>query len=69
MAKFSWLDWTSIILVIIGGLNWGLAVFGWNLVTAIFSDGIITKIIYALVGLSAVWMVVIVRRISKPAQM
>jgi len=30
--KLTWLDITALVLVIVGGLNWGLAVFNFNLV-------------------------------------
>lgn len=49
------------ILVIVGALNWGLfGFFGFNLVSFIFagarSSGSI--IVYALIALSAVWLIV-----------
>lgn len=42
-------------LLIIGGINWGLVgIFDFNLVEAIFKENsFITKLIYALVGVSA----------------
>ena len=44
------------ILVIAGALNWGLIGFAnWNLVGSIFGEGF-GRVIYALVGLSAVWL-------------
>ncbi len=44
------------ILVIVGGLNWLLVAFDYNLVTMIFGVGtILTKIVYGLVGLSALY--------------
>ena len=43
-------------LLIIGGLNWGLAVFDFNLVTALFGSGIVTSVVYGAVGLSALWL-------------
>jgi uncharacterized protein len=48
-------------LLLIGGLNWGLiGLFNWNLVAAIFgSFCVITRIVYVLVGLSAVYRFVI----------
>lgn len=47
------------ILVIIGGLNWGLVgVADFNLVSMIFGDGsMLSNIIYILVGLSAIVMI------------
>ncbi len=46
----------ALILTIIGGINWGLiGFFGFNLVSFIFGEaGILTQIIYMLVGISAV---------------
>ena len=58
MAKMSGFDWVTWVLVMIGGINWGLVgFFNWNLVDAIFGFGTIARIIYALVGLSALWMI------------
>jgi uncharacterized membrane protein YuzA (DUF378 family) len=50
----------AIILVIIGGINWGLiGFFDYNLVAEIFGAGdIISEIIYGLVGLAAVYLAV-----------
>ena len=56
MAK-SVLDIIALILVIIGGLNWGLAVFDYNLVSAIFGIGTVAKVIYGLVGLAALYLI------------
>lgn len=46
----------ALTLVIIGGLNWGLiGFFNYNLVDALFgSANWLTRIIYALVGISAI---------------
>ena len=47
-----------LILLIIGGINWGLVgFFNYNLVSAIFGGNlvIISRIIYAVVGLSALY--------------
>lgn len=46
-------------LTIIGALNWGLVgVFNFNLVNLIFGDmSILARMIYILVGLSAVWLI------------
>lgn len=43
----------SFVLLVIGGLNWLLEGFNWNLVEAIFGAGTtITKIVYIIVGLA-----------------
>ncbi|MBI5530745.1 MAG: DUF378 domain-containing protein [Candidatus Doudnabacteria bacterium] len=50
------LHMTAWVLVVIGGLNWLLTAFHWNLVEKIFGVGsTITMIIYILVGLSALY--------------
>ena len=53
------LDWVAGILVIIGGLNWGLVgLFDFNLVSSIFGSGsVLGRIIYILVGFSALYMI------------
>ena len=47
------------ILVIVGGLNWGLVgAFDFDLVAALFGDGsALSRIVYVLVGLSALWQI------------
>jgi len=53
------IDWIALILLIIGGLNWGLVgIFKWNLVDTIFgAGGVISMIIYVLVGISALYTI------------
>ncbi|MGL4740246.1 MAG: DUF378 domain-containing protein [Sarcina sp.] len=52
------LDTILLILVIVGALNWGLiGLFGFNLVEAIFGIGIISGIIYILVGLAGIYSI------------
>ena len=43
----------AFILLIIGGLNWGLTAFGYNVVAMLGSS--IAMIVYVLVGLSAIY--------------
>ncbi len=57
MAENSTLDWVALILVIVGALNWGLAIWDVNLV-ALLSVGWLINTVYALVALSGVWMLV-----------
>ena len=53
-------DTAALILIIIGGLNWGLVgLFDFNLVAAIFGEGsVLSRIIYILVGAAAVYELV-----------
>ena len=48
----------TLLLIIVGGLNWGLVgLFQFDLVAAIFGgqDAALSRIVYVLVGLSALW--------------
>jgi uncharacterized membrane protein YuzA (DUF378 family) len=63
-VRASVLDWLSLALVIIGGVNWGLIGLGhfvdeganWNVVNLIFEDfATVEAIIYLLVGLAALY--------------
>ena len=51
------------ILLVVGGLNWLLTAFNYNVVDLIFGAGsTISMIIYVLVGLSAIYEVVVHRK-------
>ena len=67
MKKLTILDWITLILVIVGGLNWGLVgLFKFDLVAAIFGEmGIISRIVYILVGLSAIYLAVVSCKLAK----
>lgn len=50
----------ALILAIIGGINWGsIGLFKFDLVAWIFGgqDAVLSRIIYTLVGLAAVWCI------------
>ncbi len=54
------IDKIALILTIIGGLNWGLiGIFQFDLVAWIFGgqSSIISRIIYTLVALGAIWCI------------
>ena len=67
MSKLNVLDWITLILVIIGGLNWGLVgLFNFDLVAAIFGAmSVLSRIIYVLVCLSAIYLAVILTKLGK----
>ena len=67
MQKLKGLDWLALILVIVGGLNWGLVgLFNFNLVAAIFGEmAALSRIIYILVGFAAIWMVGISGKLAR----
>ena len=56
---FNAMDWIAMILLIVGGLNWGLVgIADFDLVAAIFGDGsALSRIVYALVGASALYTI------------
>lgn len=54
------IDKLALILTIVGGLNWGLiGIFQFDLVAWIFGgqSGIISRIVYTLVALGAIWCI------------
>ena len=54
------IDKVALILAIVGGLNWGsIGIFGFDLVAFAFggSDSAISRVVYTLVGLAAVWCI------------
>ncbi len=70
MKQMSTLGWIAFILVIIGGLNWGLVSVGYNVVDSIFGVGsMISAIVYGLVGLSALYLIVAAAMKPKGSQM
>ena len=67
MNKLSVIDWIALVLVLIGALNWGLVgFFQYDLVKGIFGDmTAASRVIYALVGLAAIYMIVITPKLKK----
>lgn len=67
MRRLTTLDWIAIILVIVGGLNWLLVgLFSFDLVAAIFGElTLLSRIIYILVGLAALYMIYLTTRITR----
>ena len=53
------LNLVTLVLLIVGGLNWGLVgAFKFNLVDTIFGEmSALSRIVYVLVGLAAVYLV------------
>lgn len=59
MANKTAIDWIALVLLIVGGLNWGLVgIFNFDLVAAIFGGiPFLQNLIYILVGLSAIYII------------
>ncbi|WP_050355594.1 DUF378 domain-containing protein [Gottschalkia purinilytica] len=59
------MDRLSLVLVIIGAINWGLiSLFRFDLVAAIFGgqDAILSRIVYGLVGLAGLYCITLLFR-------
>jgi uncharacterized membrane protein YuzA (DUF378 family) len=58
MKGMSVIDVVVTLLVVVGGLNWGLVgAFNMDLVALVFGAGsVFAKVVYVLVGLAAVYM-------------
>ena len=62
------LDTLSLILSIIGSINWGLVgIFQFDLVAWIFGgqDALISRIIYTVIGLAGLWCISLLFRRSR----
>ena len=60
MARLNTWDWVALVLLVIGGLNWGLVgLFSFDLVAALFGElSILSRIVYILVGISAIFVAI-----------
>jgi len=58
--RYNAIDWIALVLLIIGGINWGLVgLFDLDIVSAIFGDfTFLSRLIFVLVGLSALWVAI-----------
>ena len=56
----------ALILVIVGGINWGLVgLFDLDLVAAIFgADTLLTNIVYIVVGAAAVYCLMLLKKVT-----
>ncbi|MFA6094702.1 MAG: DUF378 domain-containing protein [Candidatus Paceibacterota bacterium] len=62
--KLNVIDWAVVVLVIIGAINWGVfAIFGVDIVAPILGEG--ARIVYALVGISGIYMIFTVMKFGK----
>ncbi|MBI3114995.1 MAG: DUF378 domain-containing protein [Candidatus Kerfeldbacteria bacterium] len=68
--KMNALDWISMILLVIGGLNWGLVgFFEYDLVAEIFGAGSTgAKIVYDLVGIAALYSIFGAAKMGRKSQ-
>lgn len=62
-------DKIALILLIIGGVNWGLiGIFQFDLVAWLFGGALLTRIVYILVALSAIWCISLLFRDNEVAE-
>ncbi len=69
MKKLNAFDWIALVLVVVGGLNWGLVgFFKFDLVATIFGDmSTLSRIVYSLVGLSSLYVAFVLGRFCRKA--
>lgn len=67
MRNVNIIDIVALILVIVGGLNWGLVgIFHFDLVAAIFGNmSALARIVYAVVGLAAIYCIYFLVKLKK----
>lgn len=68
MSKLKTLDIVALVLAIVGGLNWGLVgFFKFDLVAWLFggAETVMARIIYALVGLAALYLLFVIGKLGK----
>ena len=65
-SALSVVDWVALTLLVIGGVNWGLVgLFNFDLVAALFGAmSPLSRIIYVLVGLSALYTLFTATKLS-----
>lgn len=67
MSALKVIYWIALVLVIVGGLNWGLVgFFEFDLVAAIFGDmSMVSKIVYDVVGICAIYVAFVAPMLTK----
>jgi len=67
MNKLNGIEWVALVLVIVGGLNWGLVgLLNFDLVAAVLGQmTLLSKVVYTLVGVSAVYVLLMASKLGK----
>ena len=65
-THLSALDWAAMLLMIIGGINWGLVgIFNFDLVAALFGTQTpLSRLVYAVVGLAALYGIYLLSKMA-----
>lgn len=66
-SSFNAIDWIAMVLMIVGGLNWGLVgAFNLDLVATLFGEmSGVSRAVYVLVGLAAVYGIATLVKMSR----
>lgn len=61
MKNLNAFDWVALVLVVVGGINWGMiGAFNIDLVSSLFGVGsALTEVVYAVVGVAALYTIYI----------
>ena len=65
------MDRIALALAIVGGLNWGsIGIFGFDIVAFLFggSASAMSRVVYTIVGLSAIWCISLLFRERDPVE-
>ncbi len=65
------MDKIALTLAIVGGLNWGsIGIFGFDVVAFLFGgqSSALSRVVYTLVGLGAIWCISLLFRESDPVE-
>lgn len=65
------MDKIALTLAIVGGLNWGsIGIFGFDVVAFLFGgqNSALSRVVYTLVGLGAIWCISLLFRESDPVE-
>ncbi len=67
MVHFNALDWVAMVLMIIGGINWGLVGgFNLDLVARLFGDmSTVSRAVYVLVGLASLYGLAVLGKMAR----
>lgn len=61
-----WWDWTALVLLILGGLHYLiLGIFDANLIYRLFGVGVLARIVFTLIGVSAVFSMITLWKFNK----
>jgi uncharacterized membrane protein YuzA (DUF378 family) len=64
LHRYNVVDYVALVLMIVGGLNWGLVgLFGFDLVATLFGPmTLLSRVVYVLVGVAALYGITLLFR-------